>query len=109
MKKTAIFGFLAAFVLLSGCNDKGHDFVGHWADVKDPKNSYLDISISDGIYHVDVTKLDRYLTLKPKVNHLEAYAVSEEVLTIHSGLGNVDMRLEDKQIFFENHTYQKTQ
>lgn len=106
MKKTNKFALMAVFVLLSGCNDKGHDFVGHWVDVKDPKTSYLDINYSDGIYHVDVSSFDPFLTLKEQVNHLEAQAMSDTVLTIHTGFGNVDMRLEDKKIFFEDHTYQ---
>lgn len=98
---------LAGLFALAGCKDKGKDFVGHWTDIKDPQNSSLDITYSDGVYHVDVNSLDRFLTMKPKVVKLEAQAMSDSVLTIHTGLGNVDMRLEDSKVFFENHTYQK--
>lgn len=98
---------IAAFVLLVGCKDKGHEFIGHWANVKDPTNSYLDISFSDGIYHVDVSSFDPYLTLKVQTNKLEAQAMSENVLTIHTAFGGVDMRLESDKIFFEHEVYKK--
>jgi hypothetical protein len=45
-------------VVLSGCKDKGKDFIGHWENIKDAKSSSLDISYSDGIYHIDVNSLD---------------------------------------------------
>jgi hypothetical protein len=38
---------------------------------------------------------------------LEGQAVSDTVLTVHAGLGNVDMRLKDDKVFFENHVYQR--
>ncbi|WP_411566815.1 hypothetical protein ACLIN3_27270 (plasmid) [Pseudomonas orientalis] len=100
--------FMILFFFLSGCKEKGGDFVGHWADVKNPTTSFLDIDYSDGVYHIDVNSFDSYLTLKQKVVKLEGTAMSDSVLTIHAGLGNVDMRLEGDQIFFEHHVYKKT-
>lgn len=108
MKKAIKLAVVAAFFVLVGCKDKGSEFVGHWADVKDPNNSYLDISYSDGVYHVNVSSLDRYLTMKVQVNRLEAQAMSDSVLTIHTGFGNVDMRLENEKIYFEQDVYQKS-
>lgn len=109
MNKGIKLAVIAVFVLLVGCKEKGHDFVGHWTNIKEPTTSYLDISYSDSVYHVNVSSLDRYLTMKVQVNRLEAQAMSESVLTIHTGLGNVDMRLENNHIFFEHDVYQKTE
>lgn len=100
--------FMILFIFLSGCKEKGGDFIGHWVDLKNPTTSYLDINFSDGVYHINVNSFDSYLTLKQKVVRLEGVALSESVLTIRTGLGSVDMRLEGDQIFFEHHTYQKT-
>jgi hypothetical protein len=102
------FIIFAGILVIAGCKDKGKDFVGHWADVKEPATSYLDITYSDNVYHINVNSIDRFLDMKPKVIRLEAQAMSESVLTIHTGFGNVDMRLEGDKIFFEQHTYQKS-
>lgn len=98
---------LVGFIALAGCKDKGKEFVGHWPDVKEPNTSSLDISYSDNIYHVNVNSIDKFLDGKPKVIRLEAQAMSDSVLTIHTGLGSVDMRLEGDKIYFEQHVYQK--
>lgn len=107
MRTKTKFIVLAVALALSGCKDKGEKFIGHWQDVKEPDTSYLDITYSDKVYHVNVNSLDVFLDGKPKVIRLEAQAMSDSVLTIHAGLGNVDMRLEDDKIYFEQHIYQK--
>jgi hypothetical protein len=109
MSKFKIAMLLAAFAILNGCkDDKGSEFVGHWVNQQTSSRSYVDISFSDGIYHIDFASPDPIIGDKIEVDKLEGVSVSESVLMIHAPLGNVSMRLEGDTLSMEDQTFKKS-
>jgi hypothetical protein len=109
MSKYMIAVLFTVFAILAGCKDnKGHEFIGHWVDVKKDSRMFVDISFSDGIYHVDFSYPEPVHGEKLEVNKLEGTAVSDSVLMIHAPLGDVSMRLEGDTVSMEDETFKKS-
>jgi len=108
MKKTVVATLLLAALQISGCkSDKGDGFVGHWAGEGAAAKSSLDISKEDGVFHIDHHYYNQFMT-RDEVNRLEATPVSDTVLQISTALGNVNVRMEDNAVWFENRKYLKS-
>lgn len=106
MKAAAGVGFL--ILGLYGCSEpKGSAFQGHWIGKNGNNASVFDIKYSDGVFHIDHHYRNAWLK-KDEVNKLEATASSDDVLAINTGLGSVNMRLENGKLLFENKEYEKT-
>lgn len=101
---------LAAFCLVAGCGEeKGKDFIGHWQGQGSASRSSLDISHTEGSYHIDFSYPDPVIGKKLEVNKLEAVAESDTVLIVHAALGNVTLRLEGDTVSMEDKVFKKTQ
>lgn len=108
MKKTTsllAITLLSAF-LLTGCNDKGKDFVGHWYQ-ENAKNKPNDINItfSDGVYHINTNMYDPFLLEYDKTK-LEGKAESDSVLSIIDKM-KPTMRLESGKLYYGSSVYMK--
>jgi hypothetical protein len=100
---------VAFFAVLTGCkDDKGHGFIGHWVGEKAASRKFVDISFSDGVYHVDFSYPDAFSGEKLEVNKLEGVAISESVLMIRAPLGDVSMRLEGDTVSMEDKIFRKS-
>jgi hypothetical protein len=101
---------LVAFLsILTGCkDDKGKEFIGHWVSEKPAARKTVDISFSDGMYHVDFSYPDGFSGVKIEVTKLEAVAISDSVLMVHAPLGDVSMRLEGDTVSIEDRTFKKS-
>ncbi|EAW9501270.1 hypothetical protein NYF95_002426 [Salmonella enterica] len=56
---------LVSFIFMTGCKDKGQDFIGSWKQLTDDKYpSHILIKYDEGIYHVDVNSLNSELVRK---------------------------------------------
>jgi hypothetical protein len=109
MSKYMIAVLVTIFAILAGCkDDKGHGFIGHWVGEKAAERKSVDISFSDGVYHVDFSYPDAFSGEKVEVNKLEGMAVSDSVLMIHGTFGDVSMRLEGDTVSIEDKTYRKS-
>lgn len=118
-KKTALFTTLIISLLLSGCKDKGDDFLGKWKSVN-PKNEravvIIDINKNGDIFHIDVEnqRPDTFDGKTIKVDHrrLEAKAESDDVLSLINtpslaASGGATLRLENNTISFSKKTFTK--
>ncbi|WP_421556736.1 hypothetical protein [Pseudomonas kitaguniensis] len=100
--------------VFSGCGDhKGEAFEGKWTEdlskrapslVKIP--STLNIRSEDGVYHIDYASENIFLK-KIDVVRLEATPTSNAVLSVNSGLVSINMRLENKRVFFDSKEFYK--
>jgi hypothetical protein len=109
MSKYTVFVFVVFFAILTGCkDDKGKGFIGHWVGEKPAARKSVDISFSEGVYHVDFSRPDRVSGEKIEVTKLEAVAISDSVLMIHAPLGDVSMRLEGDTVSIEDRIFKKS-
>lgn len=107
MNNTIKSVILAAIFCMAGCKDKGQDFIGHWEGQGSAQRTSLDISYSDGIYHVNYNSPDPVFGTKQETSKLEGEAMSESVLKIRAPLGEVTMRMEGDIVTLDDHTFRK--
>lgn len=109
LKKTGLISvMLMTFLLLTGCKDKGSEFIGGWVEIgkADGKASYLNIKYSDGIYHIDYKKSFHFNDSGYINEKYEAKAESESVLSIIGGR-ETPLRLTDGVIDFSDKKFKK--
>lgn len=95
---------VALSLALTGCNDKGRDFIGHWKEIDAQHPFELDIKYDDGLFHVDLTEYsipsaDFYKT------KFESKAESNNVLSSH---GDRQMRLSNGVLDYDGREYSKS-
>lgn len=114
-KKHIIFTPLIISLLISGCKEKGEEFIGKWKNVN-PNNerivTIIDIKRSGDIYHIDVEnqRPDFFDGKSIEVDHkkFEAKAESDDVLSlIGIPIGVKTLRLENNTISFSQKTFSK--
>ncbi|EEE2004220.1 hypothetical protein CI266_004630 [Salmonella enterica subsp. enterica serovar Kotte] len=119
LKKHFTLAIIIASVLLSGCKDKGEEFIGKWKSVN-PRNekiiTTIDIKRSGDIFHIDVEnqRPDFFDGKNIAVTHkkFEAKAESEDVLSLINvpnlaAFGGNTLRLENNTIYFSKDTFNK--
>ncbi|MGY0150556.1 hypothetical protein ACVQKW_12185 [Edwardsiella tarda] len=114
IKKTGYIGLFCLSTLLSGCNDKGADFIGTWHYGNDYKETNIAITKdkSNNLYQIAISDKDIVLgskKFKPTMT-IEGKAISNNELKIIGPTSSIvpELSIKNGQLIMPNgNTYDK--
>ncbi|WP_438288337.1 hypothetical protein [Edwardsiella tarda] len=114
IKKASYVGLLCLTALLSGCNDKGADFIGNWHYGNDYKETNIAITKdkSDNLYQITISDKDIDMggkEFKPSMT-MKGEAISDDALKIIGPASSMvpELNIKDGKLTMPNgNTYDK--